>query len=175
MCLRYAVLGVGGQEARHGCAFEIFFSQALGTTPQELIRAGIYNGIAIGLKGGPWRRASLMMVAKTLAKHAAAVRLNELHSEMDEMMEGASAVARRASQPSAAILRYGLARCDHVVRLLPSLCRRPPPVVNTMMMADPTEFQGMLLYTSQVQAEHSGAEPAANKLEQGSAVEVQVV
>ena len=73
LCLRYAVLGVGGQEARHGCAFDIFFSHAIGTTPQELIQAGIYNGIAIGLKGGPWRRASLMVVAKSLAKHAAAV------------------------------------------------------------------------------------------------------
>eukprot|EP00966_Prymnesium_polylepis_P170432 3939642-Prymnesium_polylepis.1 len=48
---------------RAACPFEAFFSCEAGTTPQELLRKGIYSRIAIALKCGPWRRASLVIFA----------------------------------------------------------------------------------------------------------------
>ena len=63
--------GVGGQEARHAVDFGAFFSCADGATPQELLDGGIYNQIAIALKGGAWRRASLVVITRALAGTAA--------------------------------------------------------------------------------------------------------
>ena len=48
--------------ARHSIEFGTFF----GTTPDELIRKGIYHDVAVPLKGGEWRRTSLVMVAQGL-------------------------------------------------------------------------------------------------------------
>jgi len=58
-------------EERRAVDFGAFFSCEDGTTPQELLRAGIYNQIAIALKGGPWRRASLVVIASALAQRSA--------------------------------------------------------------------------------------------------------
>ena len=48
--------------ARHSIEFGSFF----GSTPDELIRRGIYDNVATTLKGGEWRRTSMVMVAKNL-------------------------------------------------------------------------------------------------------------
>jgi hypothetical protein len=56
--------GIGGQEARHGCEFKMFFSNPEGATPGDLIGMGIYSSIAVALKGGAWRDASMMLLAK---------------------------------------------------------------------------------------------------------------
>ena len=53
--------------ARHATDFGNFFSCTEGTTPQELLRAGIYSKIAIALKGGPWRKPGLVMIARAFA------------------------------------------------------------------------------------------------------------
>ena len=60
------VPGVGGQDARDAVDFGAFFSCEHGTTPQELLQRGVYNKIALALKGGEWRKASLVMVAQAL-------------------------------------------------------------------------------------------------------------
>ena len=60
--VRSAVPGAGGQEARFGCEFGSFFSCVDGATPGELLKRGIYSEIAIALKGGPWREASMAML-----------------------------------------------------------------------------------------------------------------
>ena len=58
-----AVPGAGGQEARFGCEFGSFFSCVYGATPDELLQRNIYSEIAIALKGGPWREASMAVLA----------------------------------------------------------------------------------------------------------------
>jgi hypothetical protein len=67
----HAVPGVLANEERRAVDFGAFFSCEDGTTPQELLHAGIYNQIAIALKGGPWRRASLVVIASVLAQRSA--------------------------------------------------------------------------------------------------------
>jgi len=52
-----------GEQVRFGCEFDSFFSCVDGVTPEELLRRGIYSEIAVALKGGPWREASLAMLA----------------------------------------------------------------------------------------------------------------
>ena len=37
------------------------------TTPVALLKAGIYATIAVALKGGTWREASMVLMAHTLA------------------------------------------------------------------------------------------------------------
>ena len=63
LLLAHEMTGVE-QAARGGCEFGLFFE--FETTPPELIMAGIYSSIAIPLKGGPWRSASMIMIAKAL-------------------------------------------------------------------------------------------------------------
>ena len=58
--------GSGGQDERHGVEFGTFFSCDDGATPTELLKAGIYNMIAVPLKGGKWREASMVMLAEGL-------------------------------------------------------------------------------------------------------------
>ena len=51
---------------RHSCEFADFFACKEGATPQDLLNGGVYQSIAIPLKGGPFRSASLYMLAKAL-------------------------------------------------------------------------------------------------------------
>lgn len=67
LLLAHEMLGTGGQEARHGCDFDLFFACEHGETPRELLRKGIYHSIAVALKGGAWREASMVMLAKELS------------------------------------------------------------------------------------------------------------
>jgi len=55
-----------GQAARFGCEFGSFFECANGTTPPELLQRGIYSSIAVPLKGGPWREASMKLLGMAL-------------------------------------------------------------------------------------------------------------
>ena len=61
-----------GQEGRGACLFDNFFSCERGTTPQPLLARGLYDVIAITLKGAPWRAASMVMLAQTIEAAAAA-------------------------------------------------------------------------------------------------------
>jgi len=62
LLLAHETAGEGGQSARHGIAFEHFFE----ATPQHLLTGGIYDSIAIALKDGAWRDASMAMLAQEL-------------------------------------------------------------------------------------------------------------
>ena len=64
LLLAHEMIGVGGQEARYGCEFAKFFSCDDGATPVELLQRGIYAKIAVALKGGEWRKTSMVMLAK---------------------------------------------------------------------------------------------------------------
>ena len=58
--------GAGGQAERFGCAFASFFANPDGATPSQLLKRGIYSQIAVPLKGGPWRRTSMALLAVAL-------------------------------------------------------------------------------------------------------------
>eukprot|EP00966_Prymnesium_polylepis_P131499 3041351-Prymnesium_polylepis.2 len=77
-----AVPGEVVNEARHAVDFDAFFAFEDGTTPPKLLRAGIYDQIAIALKDGPWRRASLVLVA-----HAIALQSQAGESSVNAMTE----------------------------------------------------------------------------------------
>jgi len=66
LLLVHEMLGIKSDE-RRGCEFGDFFACARGTTPSELISQGIYQKIAIGLRGGEWRTASMAMVHEAIA------------------------------------------------------------------------------------------------------------
>ena len=63
LLLVHEMPGVGGQAARHACEFGTFFACDDGATPAKLLRGGIYDRIATPLKGGEWRKTSMVMVA----------------------------------------------------------------------------------------------------------------
>jgi len=69
LLLVHEMTGNGGQGERGGVPFESFFACENGQTPQELLRAGIYKQIAVPLKGGAWREASMVMLSRTVARY----------------------------------------------------------------------------------------------------------
>jgi hypothetical protein len=74
LLLVHEMIGVGGQETRHGCEFSTFFSCDAGATPTELLQRGIYSKIAVAIKGGEWRKTSMAMLAKAIAGSDAVVK-----------------------------------------------------------------------------------------------------
>ena len=68
-----------GDVQRYGCEFSAFFSCAEGATPTDLLHRGIYSEIAVPLKGGPWRKASMALlgIALGLSKEEAAAKAGE--------------------------------------------------------------------------------------------------
>ena len=58
------------QEDRFPCDFGNFFICDRGATPQELVQRGIYGSIATPLRGGAWRAASMVMLAKGISASA---------------------------------------------------------------------------------------------------------
>ena len=66
--LAHEMPGVGGQELRHACEFGTFFSHKDGATPRELLQRDIYSTIAVPLKGGAWRRVSMVLLGEALAE-----------------------------------------------------------------------------------------------------------
>ena len=66
--LAHEMPGVGGQELRHACEFGTLFSHEDGSTPRELLQRGIYSTIAVPLKGGAWRRVSMVLLGEALVE-----------------------------------------------------------------------------------------------------------
>ena len=58
---------VDGAQVRHSVEFDTFF----GTTPRELLRAGLYDHLAVPLKGGAWRKASFALLNEALMRQYA--------------------------------------------------------------------------------------------------------
>jgi len=52
-----------GRRRRPSVPFSTFFTYGEGGTPLQLVRAGIYQEIAVPLKGGAWRKTSLTILA----------------------------------------------------------------------------------------------------------------
>jgi len=96
LLLVHEMPGVGGQAERHGCDFGTFFSD---TVPNELLQRGIYSQIAIALKGGEWRKASMAMLSSVLGMRGEDVQeaasaggdlgfsLEELSSRVDKQFK----------------------------------------------------------------------------------------
>ena len=76
--LAHEMPGVGQPEARHGVDFASFFDSD--STPKRLIDAGIYNEVAVPLKGVAWREASMVLLARAVAGQDVAGQLDEEHS-----------------------------------------------------------------------------------------------
>jgi len=95
LLLAHEMPGVVANEARHAVDFGAFFSCKDGTTPQELLHVGIYNQIAIALKGGPWRRASLVVIARALAQPSQATNLVDEKANPSLWSEAVSTGHRR--------------------------------------------------------------------------------
>jgi len=64
--LAHEMSGISGQEARHGCDFSAFFSSRDGATPVDLLQRGLYSEVAVALKGGHWREASMVKLGLAL-------------------------------------------------------------------------------------------------------------
>jgi hypothetical protein len=82
------------EDSRYPCKFETF----LETTPSELRLKSIYAEVAVALKGGEWRNASMVLLAKQFQKHT--------HEASD--MSKALASPFRAARGLAADGRKGL-------------------------------------------------------------------
>ena len=67
LLLVHEMIGTGGQEARYGCEFGDFFRSPPDGTPGDLQGRGIYATIAVAMKGGAWREASMAMLAQAVA------------------------------------------------------------------------------------------------------------
>ena len=67
LLLWHEMPGGGDEDRRHACPFGEFFSSNKGSTPTDLVQHGIYNSIALALKGGSFRRTSLVLLAKGIA------------------------------------------------------------------------------------------------------------
>jgi hypothetical protein len=65
--LAHEMPGSGGQTERFGCEFGVNFACADGTTPDKLLSRNLYSEIAVPLKGGPWREASMALLGVALS------------------------------------------------------------------------------------------------------------
>ena len=81
LLLLHEMPGMGGQELRFGTDFGNFFSSPDGTTPLELIKRGIYQEIALPLKGGAWREASISLVHQRLTSSTGDSSMDGLGSD----------------------------------------------------------------------------------------------
>ena len=55
-----------GEDERHGCEFDLFFTARDGATPMELLQRKIYEQIAVPLRAGKMRPVSLSLLAKKM-------------------------------------------------------------------------------------------------------------
>ena len=58
--------GIGGQTQRFAVEFAAFFGHPDGATAPALLARGIYSEIAVPLKGGAWREASMVLFGMAL-------------------------------------------------------------------------------------------------------------
>jgi hypothetical protein len=59
----------GGGGSKNGVDFGKFFACAAGATPLELIQANVYRNVAVPLKDGAFRPASMLLIADSLAQY----------------------------------------------------------------------------------------------------------
>ena len=66
MIIAHEVPGVS--QSSHAVGFDSFYACPEGATPTRLLQAGVYSQAVVPLKAGPWRLASLALLARELAK-----------------------------------------------------------------------------------------------------------
>jgi len=130
LLLAHEMRGLGGQEERYGCDFALFFSNPDGSTPPALLQRVVYNELAVPLKGGAWRDASLALLATALTTkdrdHAEGLSeesVSELSSlqaaaehKLQAILDGVSAL-RSSSRPPLLQLVPRQARGDAAARV----------------------------------------------------------
>ena len=130
--LAHEMMGVGGQEARHGCEFDSFFT----TTPQDLLQADIYSMVAIALKGGAWREASMVMVAMALGGtdmvETRSLKEHDLVDAMDSWVTKSSSDLKAVVSSGAQLTQLGLRRLQE------RLSKRRQPVVGVELSSAAT-------------------------------------
>jgi len=98
--LAHEMPGVGGQEVRSACEFGAFFSHPDGATPVELLERGIYSEIAVPLKGGAWREASMVLMGIALGMSKDAIADAGLGSDVLGLRESTQMLVARAKTRS---------------------------------------------------------------------------
>jgi len=73
------------EDAYHGCEFGTFFAHVDGATPEDLLRGGLYNEIAIAMMGGEWRDVSYVLLAQALSGRAS----EDVHERQSSMRRAA--------------------------------------------------------------------------------------
>lgn len=107
--LAHEMFGIG-QEGRHPCEFESFFSSPEGDTPKELIQAGLYSKVAVPLKGDAWRAVSLRLLARAFAE-----------LPLERPSGGVTRSALPSAAPPASEQRLSHSSSSGFLNLLPSL------------------------------------------------------
>jgi len=108
---------MGDPDAEHnatrcGCPFDQFFAQ--GATPLPLLKAGLYDEIAIPCKPGVWRRTSFVMFAKALSSSSHIDAEDTLKKKLIfESFRPASAKASKRPQSSRRSPVQGSRRSPH--------------------------------------------------------------
>ena len=99
--------GMGGQEARFGCSFGSFFSCKDGATPDELLKRGIYSSIAVALKGGLWREASMALLGMALgmSKEENVLGLQAEAAVLKASFKASRSILFRARRPTRGLWR----------------------------------------------------------------------
>jgi hypothetical protein len=113
LLLTHEMPGVGGQEGRFGCEFARFFSCDDGATPTDLLRRGIYGKIAVALKGGEWRKTSMVMLAKAFAGSDAVGKDDA--DELKRTQEMSKAVQQELRIPASALAVASTAARGHAI------------------------------------------------------------
>ena len=113
LLLAHEMIGVGGQESRFGCEFANFFSCDDGATPRQLLERGIYGTIAVALKGGNWRKTSMVMLAKAFAGSDAVNQ--EDADELKKAQEISKSVQQELRLPASALAAVSKAARGHAV------------------------------------------------------------
>jgi len=96
--------------AYHGCEFGTFFAHVDGATPEDLLRGGIYNEIAIPMMGGEWRDVSYVLLAQALSGRA------------PEDVNGRQSSMRRAATRAKRVFR----RRRHDIKIVETNATIPP-------------------------------------------------
>jgi len=141
--LAHEMPGAGGQEARFSCEFGSFFSCVDGATPAALLKRGIYSEIAVALKGGPWREASMVMLgmAFELSKQeeeaqAAGEDVLGLGMERSDAAEGS--LILRGVRYLRSRAKYSRTHLDTTVRSSTQRANQVEPKANATAMSSAT-------------------------------------
>ena len=91
--LAHEMPGVG--QTPHAVPFSAFFACPEGATPAHLLKAGLYDTIAVPLKAGPWRAAGMALLLKEMT----APNDHDLNHDQEGLAARVRSVEKEASVP----------------------------------------------------------------------------